>query len=48
VKRYKSTGTDQILAKLMQAGGKTICSEIHKLNTREMEGIYYCTYLQKE
>jgi hypothetical protein len=29
VKRYKSPGTDKILAELIQAGG--ICSEIHKL-----------------
>ena len=28
--RYKSPGTDQILAELLQAGGRTICSEIHK------------------
>jgi hypothetical protein len=31
LKRYKSPGTDKILAELIQAGGKTVCSEIHKL-----------------
>jgi hypothetical protein len=31
LKSYKSPGTDQILAELMKAGGKTLCSEIHKL-----------------
>jgi hypothetical protein len=30
-KRYKSPGSDQILAELIQAGGKTLWSEIHKL-----------------
>jgi len=30
LKRYKSTGIDQILAELIQAGGK-ICCEIHRL-----------------
>jgi hypothetical protein len=29
--RQKSPGTDQILAELIKAGGKTIRSEIHKL-----------------
>jgi hypothetical protein len=29
--RYKSPGIDQILAQLIQAGGETLCSEIHKL-----------------
>ena len=29
--RYKSPGIDQILAELLKAGGRTICSEIHKL-----------------
>jgi hypothetical protein len=28
---YKSLGTDQILAKLIKAGGEMLCSEIHKL-----------------
>ena len=29
--RHKSPGTDQIQAELIKAGGRTICSEIHKL-----------------
>jgi hypothetical protein len=31
LKRYKSLGTGQILAKLIKAGGERLCSEIHKL-----------------
>jgi hypothetical protein len=31
LKRYKSPGTDQILAELIKAGGETLCSEIHRL-----------------
>jgi hypothetical protein len=31
LKSYKSLGTDQILVKLIKAGGETLCSEIHKL-----------------
>jgi hypothetical protein len=31
LKSYKSTGTDQIPAELIKAGGETLCSEIHKL-----------------
>jgi mannosyltransferase OCH1-like enzyme len=31
LKSYKSPGTDQIQAELIKAGGKTLCSEIHKL-----------------
>jgi hypothetical protein len=31
LKKYKSTGSDQIPAELIQAGGKTLWSEIHKL-----------------
>jgi hypothetical protein len=30
LKRYKSPGTDQILAELIQAGGNTLHSEIYK------------------
>jgi hypothetical protein len=30
LKRYKSPGTDQILAELIKAGGETLCSHIHK------------------
>jgi hypothetical protein len=33
LKRHKSPGIDQIPAELIKAGGKTICSEIHKLIT---------------
>jgi hypothetical protein len=32
VRRYKSPGVDQIPAKLIQAGGETLLSEIHELN----------------
>jgi hypothetical protein len=31
LKRYKSPGSDQILAELIQAGGETFQPEIHKL-----------------
>jgi len=31
LKRYKSPGTDQILAEMIQAGGNTLHSEIYKL-----------------
>jgi hypothetical protein len=31
LKRYKSLGTDKIPAELIQAGGKTLRSEIHKV-----------------
>jgi hypothetical protein len=31
LKKYKSPGSDQILAELIQAGGKTLVSVIHKL-----------------
>jgi hypothetical protein len=31
LKRYKSPGTDQILAELIQAGGNALHSEIYKL-----------------
>jgi hypothetical protein len=31
LKRYKSPGVDQIPAEPIQAGGKTLSSEIHKL-----------------
>jgi hypothetical protein len=30
LRRYKSLGIDQILAKLIKAGGKTLCIEIHR------------------
>jgi hypothetical protein len=31
MKMYKSPGSDQILAELIQAGGELLQSEIHKL-----------------
>ena len=31
LKSHKSPGIDQVPAELMKAGGRTICSEIHKL-----------------
>jgi hypothetical protein len=31
LKKYKSPGSDQILAELIQAGGETLVSVIHKL-----------------
>jgi hypothetical protein len=31
LKKYKSPGSDQILAELIQTGGKTLLSAIHKL-----------------
>jgi hypothetical protein len=31
LKKYKSPGTDQITAELIQGGGETLQSEIHKL-----------------
>jgi hypothetical protein len=31
LKRYKSLGTDQILAKQIRIGGETLCTEMHKL-----------------
>jgi hypothetical protein len=33
LKRHKSPGIDQIPAELIKAGGRKICSEIHKLIT---------------
>jgi hypothetical protein len=32
VKRYRSTGTDEILAEVIQAGGNILRSDIHKLS----------------
>jgi hypothetical protein len=48
LKRYKSPGIDQIPAELIQAGGNTLCSEIHKCincvwNKEELPE--QCTYL---
>jgi hypothetical protein len=41
LKKYKSTGSDQIPAELIDAGGETLVSDIHKvinsiLNKEEM------------
>jgi hypothetical protein len=40
LKRYKSSCIDQILAELIQAGGNTLCSEIHKL--------FHCVWNKEE
>jgi hypothetical protein len=54
LKRYKSLGTDHILAELIREGGETLCSEIHKTYSFHMEQgsfattveeIYYCINL---
>jgi hypothetical protein len=49
-KGYKSQGIDQILAKLIKAGGETLCSKVHKFivlygrrTATVVEGIYYFT-----
>jgi hypothetical protein len=31
MKSYESSGIDKILVELIQAGGNTLCSEIHRL-----------------
>jgi hypothetical protein len=36
LKRYKSSGIDKILAELILAGSKTLCSEIHKLDIKSI------------
>jgi hypothetical protein len=55
LERYKSPGSDQIPAELIQAG-ETLQSEIHKLinsvwNNKEfpesVEEVCYCTHLQE-
>jgi hypothetical protein len=33
-KRYKSPGSDQIPAQLIQAGGEILCSKIHKSKSK--------------
>jgi hypothetical protein len=51
LKEYKSPGSDEIPAELIQTGGKTLRSETHKLilfATRKnclISGVYYCTTL---
>jgi hypothetical protein len=56
LKKYKSPGSDLIPEELIQAGGETLQSEIHKLinsiwSKKElpgsMEEVYYCTNLQE-
>jgi hypothetical protein len=55
LKRYKAPGSDQIPAELLQAGGETLRSEIHKLimllwNKEELphqSKANCCTYSQK-
>jgi hypothetical protein len=56
LKRYKSTGSNQIMAEMIQVGGNSLHFEIYKLipfiwNQEEtattVKGIYYCTYLYK-
>jgi hypothetical protein len=32
LKKYKTAGSDQILAELIQAGSETLLSEVHRLN----------------
>jgi hypothetical protein len=46
LKRYKSPGVDQIRAELVQVGGETLRSEIHKLikliwNKKELRQLWY-------
>jgi flagellar basal body-associated protein FliL len=48
--RLKFLCTEQVATELIQAGGITLCSEIHKrinsiLKREAVESIYYCTYL---
>jgi hypothetical protein len=44
LKKYKSPGSDQIPTELIQAGGKTLLRQMHKLiNPVE---VYYCTNSQ--
>jgi hypothetical protein len=38
LKRHKSPGIDQIPAELIKAGGRRICSEIHKSLRLEGDG----------
>jgi hypothetical protein len=37
LKKYKSPGSDQILAELIQAGGEILLSQIHKLSNFVLE-----------
>jgi hypothetical protein len=56
LKRYKSPGNEQVLTELLQAGGETLRSEIHKLIdslwkrgkfSSVVEGVYYYSNLQE-
>jgi hypothetical protein len=55
LKRYKSIGTDQILAELIKGRGEILCSDTQTYSlymtqgetATAVEGIYYCTSLQK-
>jgi hypothetical protein len=56
MKNYKSPGSDQILAHLIQEGGGTFWSEIYKLINsiwskeelpHQQKELYYCTNLQE-
>jgi citrate synthase len=52
LKKYKSPGSDQILAELVQAGGKILLSAIHKLinsvwNKEELPGRQHRYYKEK-
>jgi hypothetical protein len=58
LKKYKSPGSDEVLAELIQAGGEILLSLIHKLVNSNWdkeklpdqwkEYTYYCTNSQKE
>jgi hypothetical protein len=44
LKKYKSPGSDQILAELIQAGGETLWFEIHILINYDRTGCNNCCY----
>jgi hypothetical protein len=45
LKKYKLPGSDQILAKIIQAEGRILLSVIHKSinSVWNKKGVYYCT-----
>jgi hypothetical protein len=49
LKKYKSPGSDQIPAELIQAGCETLLSEAHKLIklSDQWIGVYYCISSQE-